>query len=520
MRTRKSAPKIALSKGFANQNGCKEKERENMKLKQIWRLIAPLTLVLVSAFAMADTRDSFTFKNNTGQDVNDLHINFSRGVKVIECAPFKKFNNGEKNKHDMSKGTVKDGDSCEVGVEYDGTDPKIDSWYWTLDGKKVRDETKTDYTSVSMDSNDGLATVTVRTPDTIHTMYMPNSATAGSSVMGTVRSIPNPETNSNRIDGTVFKIDGKKVGDGNGIFNAMIPILGVATMAILDQKGNEFCQVTPPIHVFSPGAVPTLQGISNPFVMAGSTAQVWTPLDLSKPINATCAGTPSNVLAASDRYAIVEVPLKSAGLIDVTLTNGTNAHKYLTNAVQISLTSDTKDVVSGGSVNFKATVVGLKNFEPYMYPVKLWFENENPNSLQLNNDAANSRMITIHEADLNGEGNFEINVSGTALAPGAFAVSCHLKGGNCGAETHVLKIETLSKGQDKKGYYVEWREDCQQGNCHLKAGHAGDHKYAWKKCKTHANVPHKEYFTTEEDRNGRYNDLEKEQKTRNAANGF
>jgi len=94
-------------------------------------------LVIALAPAAQACRENIKFKNKTGVTVNDLHIEFNRGVDVTDAGAFGD-NSGQNGNgsHDLSGGSVANGDSTEIDVTSEPCDNiKIKRWWWTVDGE-------------------------------------------------------------------------------------------------------------------------------------------------------------------------------------------------------------------------------------------------------------------------------------------------------------------------------------------------------------------------------------------------
>ena len=98
----------------------------------------------ITAALLAGNEKTFTFTNGTGQAVNDLHIEWSRGVTVKADAPFGTTSGSTTSRTDHSDGNVANGATGTVTVDWDGTMPKVKQWWWTNNGKQVGGKNKGD----------------------------------------------------------------------------------------------------------------------------------------------------------------------------------------------------------------------------------------------------------------------------------------------------------------------------------------------------------------------------------------
>ena len=105
-----------------------EAKKKMKHLMKYLMILAGLTILSVGSIAsntLLENEDTFTFTNSTGAAVNDLHIEWSRAVKVKSDTPFKKTSGSGSNKTDHSKGSVAAGATASVTVTWNGSDPKV-----------------------------------------------------------------------------------------------------------------------------------------------------------------------------------------------------------------------------------------------------------------------------------------------------------------------------------------------------------------------------------------------------------
>ncbi len=490
--------------------------------KLIWALVGISATLFLYASAYCLSTDSFTFKNNTGKDVDDLHVEWTKAVDLDSNDKFKKSSGSGSSRADFSKGTVKDGDTCEVKVSYDGTDPEIKKWYWTIGGKKVRDEKVSDVVALATDDMNGMTVLEMITESGKITAYLPDTIWKGATIQGTVIATPNGTPGSEaKLHGMVMQVGDKKLSGMNGSFVATIAGTG-GLISLLGSGGSPICSTpipignTPSLPLPDPGSEPFP---SPPLAQSGKPIELPGNFDPSKPINCNINGKPASVLTASPAGAVVMPSEKCVGAMEISISNGNKTGVVKGCAVDVSLRATKTNLLSGEKINIQVEVGPFENVADSQFPCRLTIENNSPANLRLEGAQNNRIEIEIRPMQLTGN-HFQITLNGTGLTPGAFEINANLSPASCGAETHVFGIDKLNKGKDNKGFYVEWREDCHQGNCHKRKNHAGDHAYSWKKCGTHASKDHKDYYTTEADRDAAYEKLEKDRAVRKATNGF
>ena len=104
-------------------------------------LTALLFTVLAGADAWAASTRRITFKNNTGQAVNDLHVEFVQAsTPNPPGGPFGAFpneNGSGTTKIDFSGGVVPKNGSTSITFTSSSSRIKVKRWWWTLDGVRV-----------------------------------------------------------------------------------------------------------------------------------------------------------------------------------------------------------------------------------------------------------------------------------------------------------------------------------------------------------------------------------------------
>lgn len=485
-------------------------------------LVGIIATLFMFASAFALSTDSFTFPNNTGKDVDDLHIEWTKAVEITSNSPFKKASGSGSSRADFSKGTVEKDGTCEIKVSYDGTDPAVKSWYWTIGGKKVRDEKVDDVVSLATGDENGMTVLVMTTGAGKITTYLPDSMWKGATIMGTVVATPNGKPGSaDTLKGTVLSVGNKNISGATGSFVTTITGVG-GLVSLLNSNGNTIC--SPPVQIGNspapilgdPGSQPFLPP---PLAQTGKPIELPGTFDPSKPIDCSVNGKPAIVLAASPCGAVVMPTENCVGALEISIKNGSNTGSVKGCAVQVTLEAPKTTLLPGESVQVSVKVGPFVDVPANQFPCELTIDNLSPGNLKLTGAEGSSLRVAITQADVH-NGQFELVLVGTGLMPGSFEIGASICGDICGAETHEFGIDKLSKGKDTKGWFVEWREDCHQGNCHKRKNHSGEHSYAWKGCKTHASKDHKDYYDTEADRDAAYEKLDKERGERRAKHGF
>ncbi len=106
-------------------------------IKKIIAISTVASVLLLGASVLADSKASFTFKNNTGQRVNDLHIEFNTAVNVTNQGPFPNLTDNNTSKPTLSGAAVAPGGTASISVTGQANKTRIKKWWWTLDGNQV-----------------------------------------------------------------------------------------------------------------------------------------------------------------------------------------------------------------------------------------------------------------------------------------------------------------------------------------------------------------------------------------------
>ena len=110
-----------------------------MNIKKYLIVTGTSVVILASAFSLvfADSQATFTFKNNTGGQVDDLHIKFNTAVNVTDDGPFSNVQDNNTSKPTLDGGTVANGGSATVKVTGQAGKTKVTKWWWTRGGNRV-----------------------------------------------------------------------------------------------------------------------------------------------------------------------------------------------------------------------------------------------------------------------------------------------------------------------------------------------------------------------------------------------
>ncbi len=113
-----------------------------MFAKKMMTLVIVAVVLCGGSFAEAGAKRKVKFVNNTGKDVNDLHIELKQASEVTEYDPFGSLQGDGTSRIDLKDGTVADGDSATLKFETTSNAIEIKKWWWTIDGKREGNENK------------------------------------------------------------------------------------------------------------------------------------------------------------------------------------------------------------------------------------------------------------------------------------------------------------------------------------------------------------------------------------------
>ena len=356
------------------------------------------------------------------------------------------------------------------------------------------------------------------------TLITPNDVLAGDTITGTVVAEPKgknaaeKEKNEGILQGYVISAGEAKAKPGQALTFA-VPILGVKMILdCFDPKGKPVGSQPIPIQPRNP-FIPQNYELPE-FVQPGK------PIVIEGDFNGD--GLDTVLKVGGDMVPIIaESPRGAVALCPVDLTIGSQSFglsekgmkiEDKVRCVSIELYCETT-LLRGQSTSVRVTVRGLEGYDEVAV---LEIKNATPNVVRMSHEGVPIEMKMLELAPF-GDSETARTLSRfslTGTGQGSFEIACQLTSNKCGAQTHQMFIVGPSKGKDKDGYHVEWKEVCYLGTCYLRKGHAGAHKYSWKKCADHKEIPHKETFAKKEDRDARHDEVEKDRDKRKAANGF
>lgn len=373
----------------------------------------------------------------------------------------------------------------------------------------------------------GLQYATFNTPNGQIKVALTNDLTGGAQFTGTVIASPSGKTEAEReknesvLRGMVVETAGAKAKVGDALKFA-IPALSTAMMLnLFDARGKSMSAKEIPVQASPPASIPNFQMPS--LVERGGT------FSISGPCNGDIADTALSIggvkapaLAESPWQAAFQCPVNvTPGPQSLELVEGNQKISGATRAYGVSLRAE-KTLAIGQTTALQILVSGM---EGYDQPATLHIFNGSPNVVRLHPGAhaieAGNVVIALTPFGASERSRELSPIAVTALVPGGFEIRAELlANGQCGATTHEMKIHGPSKTHDKKGYHVKWKEQCQLGTCYLKPEHSGDHAYAWRTCKDHAEAEHDEVFENKEDADAKYRDVEKDRDKREAEHKF
>ena len=109
--------------------------------KITWKILLTLLMCAASLVAHAGSTRSIVFKNDTGKDANDLHVEFKQAVKLVPpggpYGAFRSENGSGTSKVDFRDGQVTNGNSTRITFTTTSSRISIRRWWWTYEGDRV-----------------------------------------------------------------------------------------------------------------------------------------------------------------------------------------------------------------------------------------------------------------------------------------------------------------------------------------------------------------------------------------------
>ncbi|GAB4198556.1 MAG: hypothetical protein Tsb002_33570 [Wenzhouxiangellaceae bacterium] len=110
--------------------------------KRYGYLTGLVALLLLIGSAQATTR-VITFNNNTGQNANDLHVEFVQGTTAVPDLPSQNYgafpneNGSGTSTINFSGGTVNNNGSTAIRFRNGSSRITVKKWWWTLNGRRI-----------------------------------------------------------------------------------------------------------------------------------------------------------------------------------------------------------------------------------------------------------------------------------------------------------------------------------------------------------------------------------------------
>lgn len=174
--------------------------------------------------------------------------------------------------------------------------------------------------------------------------------------------------------------------------------------------------------------------------------------------------------------------------------------------IDLMLSAPKTTLMKGEQTELQVRLLGLQGLSDRDYPLTVRIQNDTPSIVRLGDSQARNQNIVIQKSDVSSDGSATKTMPIQAQETGSFKISGSIAADTCGDTKTILKIERLSKGKDKDGFFIKVRRDTYEGKCHKKKGHSGEHGYSWKKSKNgDEEVTH---YATEKERDDAYKSLE------------
>jgi hypothetical protein len=278
----------------------------------------------------------------------------------------------------------------------------------------------------------GIVTTNLQTPKGTIRVYLPDDATAGDTISGTVTAEPSGKTdeekqrNAVELNAYVIEIESQKSPVSGGVIQGihLAPTIRESNVILLDEKGKRIASARFSV---SPGPpAPVTPG----FVVAG-VGQTGRPVVVYGPFDGDSSNTKAKigesnarVVAESPRKLVVESPRTPVGpgRIEVTENNSTASGRFRN--LKIDLTAPKTSLLKGESTELHVEVNGLQGITQ---PIPIQLQNQSPSTVSLS--GGNTQTITIQPSQVQTGGTFPWTTGLTGTRNGGFTINASVPSG-------------------------------------------------------------------------------------------
>jgi hypothetical protein len=316
---------------------------------------------------------------------------------------------------------------------------------------------------VTSQNDFGLNTTTFDTPQGKIKVNLPDDATAGDTLSGTVFAYPAGKTakqqakNEDELNGYVVEVQNTKTHVGKKVLEFGAPAAAVAAFLILrDSGGNQVSTATVPIkpaptvptetvpkETIPTETIPKTTGTSTGFHLP-TVSQTGRPLNIPGPFdgnssttNVTIGGEKAEVLAESPRKTTVQAPREPVGLQPIHVQKGTVEADGMVRNLGIKLSSPDTKILKNKETSVSAEVSGLDGLKT---PISFKLVNRSDSVVSM--EGGDNQTITIQPSDVKPGGLYTVTRTLTGKETGNFNLLAMISdesmpeyGGNVGAYT-------------------------------------------------------------------------------------
>ncbi len=303
--------------------------------------------------------------------------------------------------------------------------------------------------SSKSDTQWGVRTTTIETEAGRLTVNMPDDASLGDTISGTVVAEPVGETSQERqanmdtLEGYVFDTPDvpskvveaepedtttKRPGGKKVVTLEIPPAIAteIVDLVLKDPKGNEVTKVDVPVSpptAYTPPAAPQESDYNLPKIgQAGRPIEMTGPFD-GEIVNTgvTIGGKNAKVLAQSPRKTVVESPRDVVGPTDIELTQGGVTVKEQYRNIALNLSADKLKLKRGEQTTLRVQIIGLQGLKE---EIPFTLQNKSPSVVTM--EGGDSQTVTVGPDMVGSEGVYTITKTLTGIKPGPFSISARI----------------------------------------------------------------------------------------------
>ena len=311
----------------------------------------------------------------------------------------------------------------------------------------------------------GLNTTTFQTSQGSIQVNLPDDATAGDTLSGTVFTHPSGKNakqqakNADELNGYVVEVQDQKTQVSKKVLEWTVPAGaagGTAFLILRNSAGNEVARTSVPV-LPTRTDMPATTGTSG--FHLPSVSQANRPMNIAGPFDGksattavTIGGKPAQVLAESPRKIAVQSP-RDVGLLPVHVQKGDAMADGTVRNLGMNLSATNAKLLKDEKATLTLKASGLADLKSDV-PIRL--VNHSVSVVGL--EGGETQTVIVHPADVNPEGVFTMTRTLTGRETGSFDISALVAESAPG-----YAGETMYSGNQQKGWKPKC-EDCVAGN--------------------------------------------------------